>query len=121
MRLEPLESLSVVNSLYNETLPDVLFVSYDGDSVNLSKIIGFGDDDHVMHSAGQVELLLDPVPDLLFAQRRAPEFQHPRMIPKGPAVGDHFLELRGKLFTWDWDVSPLNLSLLLMKSKPMSI
>ena len=46
-RLEPLESLSVVNELYNETLPDVLFVSYDGDSVSLSKTIGFGDDEKV--------------------------------------------------------------------------
>jgi len=46
-RLRPLESLSVVNALYDKTLPDVLFVSYNSGSASLSKIIGFGDDEKV--------------------------------------------------------------------------
>ena len=33
--------------VYEETLPDVVFVSYDGDTASLSQAIGFGDDESV--------------------------------------------------------------------------
>ena len=46
-KIEAFSRLTLITETYEETLPDVLFVAYDGNIRDLSKILQFGDDEKV--------------------------------------------------------------------------
>lgn len=55
--------------------------------------------DEVVYPTREIELLLDPVAHLFFAQLRPAELLDPRMLPKRPPLSHHVFEFFGKLLT----------------------